>query len=134
MDNVQKTNNCINKPSSQTLRSYLHNQYGPGIYPKFRKLERVKIQLARTSIHLTFLTRCKAHDIVPKGITLKAPYHFFGPEIETSSLDWAQLSRLLPEDGDRIQSPKRCFQNKDWTMDNIQKTNNCTSALFINSG
>jgi hypothetical protein len=26
-----------------------------------------------------------------------------------SSVDWAQLSRLLPEDGDRIQSPKRCF-------------------------
>jgi hypothetical protein len=31
------------------------------------------------------------------------------PEIETSSFDWAQLSRLLPEDGDRIQSPKRWF-------------------------
>jgi hypothetical protein len=26
------------------------------------------------------------------------------PEIGTSSIDWAQLSRLLPEDGDRIQS------------------------------
>jgi hypothetical protein len=63
-----ETNNGINMPSSQTFRSYLHNQYGPGIYPKFR-----------------------------------------GPEIETSSVDWAQLSRLLPEDGDRIQSPKRCF-------------------------
>jgi hypothetical protein len=30
----------------------------------------------------------------------------------TSSTDWAQLSRLLPEDGDRIQSPKRCVLNK----------------------
>jgi hypothetical protein len=30
------------------------------------------------------------------------------PEIWTSSIDWAQLSKLLPEDGDRIQSPKRC--------------------------
>jgi hypothetical protein len=39
-------------------------------------------------------------------------------------VDWAQLSRLLPEDGDRIQSPKRCFLNKNWTMDNVQKTNN----------
>jgi hypothetical protein len=29
------------------------------------------------------------------------------PEIGTSSIDWAQLSRFLPEDGDRIQSPKR---------------------------
>jgi hypothetical protein len=31
-------------------------------------------------------------------------------EIEISSVDWAQLSRLLPEDGDKIQSPKRRFQ------------------------
>jgi hypothetical protein len=33
-------------------------------------------------------------------------------EIGTSSIDWAQLSRLLPEDGDRIQSPKRLVLNK----------------------
>jgi hypothetical protein len=32
-----------------------------------------------------------------------------GTEIETSSVDWAQLNRLLPKDGDRIQSPKRCY-------------------------
>jgi hypothetical protein len=31
------------------------------------------------------------------------------PEIRTSSIDWAQLSRLLPEYGRRIQSPKCCF-------------------------
>jgi hypothetical protein len=30
-------------------------------------------------------------------------------EIGTGSIDWAQLSRLLPEDGDRVQSTKRCF-------------------------
>jgi hypothetical protein len=34
------------------------------------------------------------------------------PEIGNSSFDWAQLSRLLPEDGDRAQSPKRCFNFK----------------------
>jgi hypothetical protein len=33
------------------------------------------------------------------------------PEIGTSSIDWAKLSRILPEDGDRIQSPKRCVSN-----------------------
>jgi hypothetical protein len=33
--------------------------------------------------------------------------HRLGPEIVTSSIDWAKLSRVLPEDGDRIQSPKR---------------------------
>jgi hypothetical protein len=26
----------------------------------------------------------------------------------TCSIDWLQLSRVLPEDGDRIQPPKRC--------------------------
>jgi hypothetical protein len=31
------------------------------------------------------------------------------PEIEISSVDWAQQSRLLPEDEERIQSPKRRF-------------------------
>jgi hypothetical protein len=34
------------------------------------------------------------------------------PEIGTSSVDLAQLSRLLHEDGDRIQSPKRCLEIK----------------------
>jgi hypothetical protein len=29
--------------------------------------------------------------------------------IEINSVRWAQVSRLLPEDRDRIQSPKRCF-------------------------
>jgi hypothetical protein len=29
------------------------------------------------------------------------------PEIGTSSIDWAQISRLLFDDGDRIQCPKR---------------------------
>jgi hypothetical protein len=33
---------------------------------------------------------------------------FFNQEIGTSDIDWAQLRRLLREDGDRIQSPKRC--------------------------
>jgi hypothetical protein len=39
-------------------------------------------------------------------------------EIEISSVDWAQLSRLLSEDGDRIQSPKRCFNEQigRWIM------------------
>jgi hypothetical protein len=30
-----------------------------------------------------------------------------GPEIELSSIDWIQLSRILPEDGGTVQSPKR---------------------------
>jgi hypothetical protein len=45
-------------------------------------------------------------------------------------IDWAQLSILLPEDGDKIQCPKRCLNNnkkkKNRTMGNVQKLNNCT--------
>jgi hypothetical protein len=48
------------------------------------------------------------------------------PETGTNSIDWAQLSRFLPEGGDRIQSPKRCVLNKNRTMNNVQKHSNCT--------
>jgi hypothetical protein len=34
------------------------------------------------------------------------------PSSTTDSIDWAQLSRFLPEEGDRIQSTKRCVLNK----------------------
>jgi hypothetical protein len=33
----QRFGDWILSPSSQTFRSYLYIQYGPGIYPKFRK-------------------------------------------------------------------------------------------------
>jgi hypothetical protein len=33
-------------------------------------------------------------------------------EIGTNSVDWAELIRFLPEDGDRIQSTKSCVLNK----------------------
>jgi hypothetical protein len=46
------------------------------------------------------------------------------PEIGNSSIYGAQLSRLLPEDGNRVQSPKHCLQIKSRTMDNVQKVNN----------
>jgi hypothetical protein len=45
----------------------------------------------------------------------------------TSSIDWAQLSRLLSEEGDRVQSPKRFLNKKQ--DDNVQKFNNCISSL-----
>jgi hypothetical protein len=34
----------------------------------------------------------------------------------------------FPEDGDRIQSPKRCVLNKSRTMDNVQKGNICINV------
>jgi hypothetical protein len=53
------------------------------------------------------------------------------PKIGISSIDWAQLSRFLPEDGDRIQSPKHCIlkykqdgvTDKNRKMYNVQKHN-----------
>jgi hypothetical protein len=55
-------------------------------------------------------------------------------ELETSSIYWDQLSRFLPEDGDRIQPPKRWvlkkktgrFLDREKTIDNVQKRNICT--------
>jgi hypothetical protein len=72
---MSKNTTIVLIPLSQTFRSYLRNQYGPSMYSKFRKFERVKIQLARTSNYVTFLMKVKVHDVVPKGLTLKAPYH-----------------------------------------------------------
>jgi hypothetical protein len=46
------------------------------------------------------------------------------PEIGSSSIDCTQLSRLLPEEGERVQSPKRL---KKRMMDNVQKVNICTN-------
>jgi hypothetical protein len=34
-------------------------------------------------------------------------YWFWCPEMGTSSIDWVRLSSLLPEDGDKVQFPKR---------------------------
>jgi hypothetical protein len=60
------------------FRSYLYNQYGPGIYPKFIKFERGRIQVAKTYNQLIFLMTCKTRNIVPKGLLiLKAPYHSY---------------------------------------------------------
>jgi hypothetical protein len=49
---------------------------------------------------------------------------------------------MLPEDGDRIQSPKRCdlkdkeddILDEDKTMDNVQKRNICTIGLVLKRG
>jgi hypothetical protein len=39
-------------------------------------LNKIKIQLAKTSNHLAFLMKCKIH-IFPKDLTLEAPYHSY---------------------------------------------------------
>jgi hypothetical protein len=58
MDRVRKPNISVcYTPSSEPYSIYLYNRYGPGIYPSFRKLERQKIQLAKTLNHITFFRR-----------------------------------------------------------------------------
>jgi hypothetical protein len=107
MDNVQKHNTCSDIPSSQMFKSYLHNQYGPGIYPNFRKFERLKIQLAKSSNHLTFLMKCKTHEIVPKGLMLKAPYHS-----HRSSKKTLRASKTLLRDRIQFHRFKKAALNK----------------------
>jgi hypothetical protein len=51
---------------------------------------------------------------------------FWCPEIGTSSIDWAQLSRPLPEDRDSPSS--KTFLNKNRMMDNVQKGNHCRNV------
>jgi cbb3-type cytochrome oxidase subunit 3 len=77
------------------------------------------------------------HDIMlnllSSGTTLPLPwvvyavlYWFWRPEIGTSSIDRAQLSRLLLKDGDKsIVSEILFSNNKNRAVDNVQKANNC---------
>jgi hypothetical protein len=51
------------------------------------------------------------------------------PEIGACSIHWAQLSRLLPKDRDRIQSLKCCVLNKKQV--NVQKLNNCINKYVF---
>jgi hypothetical protein len=74
-------------PSSDILRTRKHNVletgcfhsqvnwYGPGIYSSFRKLECLKIQLAETLNHITFLMRSKSQGIIPRGFSIKTPFN-----------------------------------------------------------
>jgi hypothetical protein len=74
MDKVQKTiGSQYYTPLSELFRIYLNTRYAPVIYPSFRILERLKIQLANTLNHITFLTRCKSQGIIPKGFYVKTP-------------------------------------------------------------
>jgi hypothetical protein len=75
-------------------------------------------------LHLTLFT------ITIKGILRnvhgkKLVCWYRRPDVGTSSIDWAQLSRFFPEDGDRNQLPIHCVLNKNRTLDNVQKRNIC---------
>jgi hypothetical protein len=83
----------------------------------------------------TFYGDC--HEFVSSNLSYprghREPSHrlFFypGPVIAISSIDWDQLSWLLPEGGSRVQSPKRCYEIKNRKAGNFQKLNNCTKTF-----
>jgi hypothetical protein len=52
-------------PSSEPFRIYLYNRCGSDVYHSFRKLECLKIQLAKTLSHVSFLMRCKFQGLIP---------------------------------------------------------------------
>jgi hypothetical protein len=55
-----------------------------------------------------------------------------GLENGSSSVDWAELNRPLPEDGDGVQSPK-CFEiRKAGQSIMSRKVNNCVKKMFEN--
>jgi hypothetical protein len=52
--------------------------------------------------------------------------------IETSFIGWAELSRLLPENGNKMQSPKR-FVYRNSAKDCVQEANNWIKLLtYVN--
>jgi hypothetical protein len=59
---------------------------------------------------------------------------FWCREVGSSSIKWAPLRRILfmPEDRDKVQSPKR-FKIKNKTMDTVQKVNNCFTSNIPSS-
>jgi hypothetical protein len=46
-------------------------------------------------------------------------------ELSSSPKQWAQLSRIISESGDRSQSPERCVLNTRRTLGDPQKHNKC---------
>jgi hypothetical protein len=78
-------------PGCNFQDSIKYNMYGPGIYTSFRKLEHLKIQLARTFNRITFLTRCKSQGIIPKGLSLKTPVNSW----RSSKIDQCASKALL---------------------------------------
>jgi hypothetical protein len=99
---------------------------GAKIFQSKTKLRGLRLCFWTLSIFL-FLKQCFGHCILSPSPDKSLPSWAQSSDIRTSSIDWAQLSKVFPEDGDRIPSPKCCDLNKKWTVDNVQKHDN-----FIN--
>jgi hypothetical protein len=44
----------------------LKNRYGRSVFLMFHKLENLRMKLAKTANHITFLKSCKSHRILPE--------------------------------------------------------------------
>jgi mannosyltransferase OCH1-like enzyme len=68
----------IQNPVTLCAIHHLKSIYTAGMGPVYtlscRKLERLKIQLAKTLDHKTFLMRWKSQGILPKAFSIKTPF------------------------------------------------------------
>jgi hypothetical protein len=111
MDKVYKPSNSeCRTTSSEPFRIYLCNRYGLGIYPFFRKLECLNIQIAETFNHTTFFTRCKSQCIL-QTVLYKTPVN----SRRSSRIDQRVSKALLR---DRIQFQ---WHNKASQIQKIQQ-------------
>lgn len=59
------------------FKETVDSRYGPGTRQKIRKLEKLKIKLAKETNHVTYLFKCKKDNLIPKGLCLKTPYYSY---------------------------------------------------------
>lgn len=57
------------------FKQRIDSRYGPGVSNQIGELEKMHLKLARHSNHLTFLIKCKKENLLPVGLTLKAPFN-----------------------------------------------------------
>jgi hypothetical protein len=70
------------------------------------------------------------NDVSDTGLSSLSCKNLLGPEIDASSVDYAQLGRPLLEDGDIPVSETSFLIKKTRTMDNVQKPTLAPNALF----
>lgn len=73
-ENPKKEGRIINRMPQITFRQYLDNRYGPNINQCFRFLEKCYKKLAKSENSITFLCKCRQHNIIPKFLRLKVPF------------------------------------------------------------
>jgi hypothetical protein len=60
-----------------------------------------------------FFFHSSKSSVIIASTNIKFLDNIYRPEIGTSSINWTQLEYVLPENGDRIQTPKLCVLKHD---------------------